>query len=199
MLLFTLIASFSCSNDLKVRKGEGEGSVIRLYYGNVKRQLLCFSVHRKLLCWTNIFQDPGTLLSGKNSQDGKKKAWAYSFWSLLTWAAVDVCAWAAHNLYCTVLAPHSVCSRCWMQLERGCSNSADRGQGGLHTFLGPGQEHRQGTVLIWYTQGICTHEEKFPGLRIEFIQPRKMCTYWVEKLWKLVTLVCYPSTENEAG
>lgn len=67
----------------------------------MKRQVLCFSVHRKLLCWTNIFQ-PHSAVS--KAVKMAKKPRAYSFWTLLTRAVVDARAQP------TVWAPHSVCA-----------------------------------------------------------------------------------------
>lgn len=132
MPLSTLITSFSCSNYLKVRKAEG--SVISLCYGLHEKAGAMFLSSQKVALLDKHLSAP--LCSVKSSQDGRKASGLL----ILEPANKSSCGCLCMtNCGSTTLC---VCTLCWMQLERRYSASEARGQRGLHTFMGPGQEHR---------------------------------------------------------
>lgn len=104
MLLSTLITSFSCSNYLKVRKAEG--SVIRLCYGLHGKAGAMFLSPQKVALLDKHLSGPSPTLQCQKQSRWQKKPRAYSFWSLLTRAVVDVRAWTVHNWLCE---HHTVC------------------------------------------------------------------------------------------
>lgn len=139
----------------------------------MKRQLLDLSVHRELVCWTNTFQDIGTLFSVKSSQNSEK-----ALGLLISELAIkSSCGYLwLGSPQLTVLAPHCMYSQHWMQLKSGHSDSAeDKRHCDLPGTRAPPQMSE--IVLIWYTRGICTCIGPCPGLRTEFTQPRKMITH----------------------
>ena len=164
----------------------------------MKRQVLCFSVHRELLCWTNIFQDPGTLFSVKSSQECKKPLVLLILEPANKGSSGCLCLGSAQP---TVLALHCVCAHIaecsWQEDDQtlqpegkgDCTPSWDQGTS-TNKWHSVDLVH-SGHLHVW---------RNF-SWSVRWVHPaqKNVYTCQVEKLWRLVTLVCYPCTGNEAG